>query len=43
VYNLGRPEEVSVLRFARMVKRLAKSSSPIVFVAARARGVTKGA
>jgi len=31
VYNLGNPDERSVLEFARIVKDLARSSSPIVF------------
>ncbi|HUX88885.1 MAG TPA: UDP-glucuronic acid decarboxylase family protein [Chloroflexota bacterium] len=31
VYNLGNPDERSVLEFARIVKDLAHSSSPIVF------------
>lgn len=31
VYNLGNPDERSVLEFARVIKDLARSSSPIVF------------
>jgi dTDP-glucose 4,6-dehydratase len=41
VYNLGRPEEVSVLRFAHLVKRLARSSSAITFVPGRDQDVPR--
>ena len=31
VLNLGNPEEISILKIAELIRRLAKSSSPIVF------------
>lgn len=34
-YNIGRPDELSVLEFARLVRKLTRSSSPIRFTRAR--------
>jgi nucleoside-diphosphate-sugar epimerase len=41
VYNLGRPEELTVLAFARLVKGFARSASPITFVAGRDQDVPR--
>jgi len=41
VYNLGNPEEHSVREFAEMVKRLAKSASPIVLVEGREADIAR--
>ncbi len=38
VFNLGNPDERSILEYARLIKRLADSSSPIVHVAATELG-----
>jgi len=39
VYNIGRPDEMSVLEFARRVRRLARSSSEITFVPGRPQDI----
>ena len=39
VYNIGRPDEMSVLQFAQRVKRVARSSSEITFVPARPQDI----
>ncbi len=39
VYNIGRPDEMTVLEFARRVRRLAHSSSEITFVPGRPQDI----
>ena len=39
VYNIGRPDEMSVLQFAERVRRLARSSSEIEFVPGRPQDI----
>jgi len=39
VYNIGRPDEMSVLEFAKRVRRLARSSSEIAFVPGRPQDI----
>lgn len=41
VYNIGRPDELSVLDFAEKVRRSAKSSSVIEFVPGRPEDITR--
>lgn len=41
VYNIGRSEEISVIRFARLVRRLCDSSSPIVHVPGRQQEIRR--